>query len=392
MDRIAAVKLALADRAAAFEAIRVEIAQELAEITARAADGAPLVPEFTWGDPPDGVAALVRRCGCVVVRGVFPRSQAAAWDAEITEYLARNGAATKARARRPGRWGDGPPQIFSVYWSHPQVAARQSPQLAAVRAWLNRLWRWEGWFDPDRDCTYADRIRRRTPGDTSLGLGPHIDGGTAGRWLDPAGRHPYRAVFAGDLAGFDPFDAAGRTAAAGAEERNACSVFRSWQGWTALTEQGPGDGTLRVLPVTRAIASVLLRPFAADVPADSLCGAETATAFWVTADWHAPLLRAMVPIPRVAPGDTVWWHPDLIHAVEAVHGGRAPSNVMYIGAAPDCARNRGYLGRQWAAFAAGRSPPDFPADDLETDFAGRAGADALTALGRRQMGHGQMEG
>ena len=42
------------------------------------------------------------------------------------------------------------------------------------------------------------------------------------------------------------------------------------------------------------------------------------------------------PIPKVQPGDTVWWHPDVIHAVEDHHQGSDYSNVMYIGAAPDC--------------------------------------------------------
>src|SRR5215212_2857951 len=43
----------------------------------------------------------------------------------------------------------GRPQIFNVYWSKPQVNARQDPKLAETRAFLNRLWRYEGVFDPD---------------------------------------------------------------------------------------------------------------------------------------------------------------------------------------------------------------------------------------------------
>jgi hypothetical protein len=275
--------------------------------------------------------------------------------------------------------------MYSVYWSRPQVLARQSVALTGVRSWLNRLWRHAGEFDPDTECTYVDRIRRRTPGDSSLALGPHIDGGTVGRWIGPASL-PYRPVLAAEPMSFDPFNAAHRPGATDATDANACSMFRSWQGWTALTAQGPGDGTLQVVPISRAIAWVLLRPFGEDVAPDSLCGAEASKALWISPDWHAPLLRALVPIPRVEPGDTVWWHPDLIHAVEPAHTGRAPSNVMYIPAAPACPRNRGFLPKQLAAFEAGRSPPDFPPDDLETDFVGRASVEALSQLGRRQMG------
>ena len=387
---IAALKQRLPDAPARFAALNEAIGAEIASIQAMEADGVSAVPSVAWSDiaagtAPPGVAGLIRARGCVVVRGVFPAAQATAWDAEIGAYLSRNDATGAMRARRPGRWLDSAPQMFSVYWSRPQVLARQSGELAAVRSWLNRLWRWDGAFDPDADCTYADRIRRRAPGDASLALGPHIDGGTVGRWLGP-GAAPYAGVLAGDPDSFDPFDAAHRPNAPDAADTNACSAFRSWQGWTALTAQGPGDGTLQVVPIARAIAWVLLRPFLPDVPAGSLCGAEASPALWITEANHAPLLRALVPIPRVEPGDTVWWHPDLIHAVEPVHTGTAPSNVMYIPAAPACARNRAFLPRQYAAFVDGRSPPDFPPDDIETGFAGRAGPGLLSALGRAQMG------
>ena len=383
MDSITDLRRRLGDFRAAFAAIDAAVMAELAA-------GDLAVPELAWrdiaaGTVPAGLPDLIRRRGTVVVRGVFDPAEATAWDAAIATYLAQNDAAARSRARRPGRWGAGAPQIWSVYWSRPQVLARQSVALVAVRAWLNRLWHSAGAFDPDQDCTYADRIRRRLPGDQSLALGPHIDGGVAGRWCDPVQRLAYRAVFAGDPRGFDPFDATGRTAA-GAADANGCAMFRSWQGWTALSAQGPGDGGLLVLPIARAIAWVLLRPFLDDVPAGSLCGAEAGTALWLTDTWHAPLLRGLVPAPAVAPGDTVWWHPDLIHAVGTRHDGRQPANVMYIPAAPDCPRNRAALAAQRAAFCTGRSPPDFPQDDLETDFTGRAGPELLSALGRRQMG------
>lgn len=389
-EQIAALKQRQTDGAARFDALDEALREELSAV---AAAGSGAVPEVAWADiaagtVPPALLARVRSAGCVVVRGVFPASQATAWDGEIADYLARNDADGRTRARIGAdryakRWRGGRPQMYSVYWSAPQVQARQSAALAGVRAWLNGLWRAGDAFDPSADCTYADRVRRRAPGDSTLALGPHIDGGTVGRWLGQ-GAHPYRAVFAGG--GFDPFDAEGRTAPPDAAEANACGVSRAWQGWTALTAQGPGDGTLQVLPIARAIEWVLLRPFAADVPAASLCGAEAASALWLTPQWHATLLQALVPIPRVAPGDTVWWHPDLIHAVEAVHGGTTESNVMYIPAAPDCPRNRAFLARQLPSFISGSSPPDFPADHLETDFAGRAGAALLTPLGRRQMG------
>jgi hypothetical protein len=380
---IAACKRALApDPDAAVEVLRA-----LDVLAARAADGETLVPEIEADAIITGGAdaSRVREHGCVVVREVFGRAQAEAWDRELAAYLLRNDADARTRALRPGRWS-GAPQIYPIYWSPPQVEARQDPRLAAVTAWLNGLWHGGRDFDPASPRTYADRIRRRTPGDATLALGPHIDGGTAGRWLDPASRALYQAVFSGDPAAFDPFDATPRIADPVRRDPNACAAFRTWQGWTALTAQGPGDGTLQVVPLTRAIVWVLLRPFAPDVPEASLCGAEDARALWITEAWHTPLLRALVPIPRVEPGDAVFWHPDLVHAVERVHAGQRPSNVMYIPAVPDCGRNRAMLAQQLPAFRDGRSPPDFPADDLEVHFSDRATDARLTPLGRRQMG------
>lgn len=101
---------------------------------------------------------------------------------------------------------------------------------------------------------------------------------------------------------------------------------------------------------------------------------------------HAPLLPALTSIPRVEPDDTVWWHPDVIHAVEDVSRGEGYSNVIYIGSAPYCAKNAAYLDGQGQAFLHGASAPDFAAEDYETTYQGRATLDDLTDLGQRQMG------
>ncbi len=91
-------------------------------------------------------------------------------------------------------------------------------------------------------------------------------------------------------------------------------------------------------------------------------------------------------IPRVEPGDTVWWHPDVIHAVEDEHRGRDYSNVIYIGAAPWCEKNARFLPRQAERFLHGRSSPDFAAEDYEVDFTGRARMEDLSTMGQQQMG------
>ena len=136
----------------------------------------------------------------------------------------------------------------------------------------------------------------------------------------------------------------------------------------------------------RAIVYLLLRPLCDDVPAESLCDAAPGRALGASERWHAPLLPAFVSIPKLYPGDTVWWHPDLVHAVEDVHRGTSYSNVMYISSAPQCTKNRAFLELQKAAFLRGKSSPDFAPEDYEANFAGRATVADLSALGRQQMG------
>ncbi len=116
---------------------------------------------------------------------------------------------------------------------------------------------------------------------------------------------------------------------------------------------------------------LLLRALQDDVPEDDLCGARPGRALSIDPHWHAPLLEALTPIPDLDPGDTIWWHCDVVHAVDPEHTGEYDSNVMYIGAAPWCDKNATYLPGQWQAFVEGRTPPDFAPDDFEVDFTGR---------------------
>ena len=386
----------LAERYAALDAaLRDEVRAVRAE---QAAGGA--VPQVAFADVAEGrvdadTVARIKRRGCVVIRQVFDRAQVDDWNAEVVRYIddIRYLERMKDKAgldKYFSTLASSRPQIFSLYWSKPQMQARQHPHQAGARAWLNRLWTFEKqgvrYFDPDRQFNYADRIRRREAGDATLGLSPHSDGGSVERWCEPTFRFVYREVFEGDPLAFDPFDAEGRTVTREIPSPAVCSAFRTFQGWTALTRQGPGDGTLRLVPVAKTTPWMLLRALQPDVPAGDLCGAQPGRALGASAQWHQTLLDGLVSIPQMEPGDTIWWHSDVIHAVEDKHGGSGYSNVIYIGAAPWCAKNEAFAKKQAAAFVEGRSSPDFAPEDYELGFAGRAMPDDLTPLGRRQMG------
>lgn len=381
----------------AFAEVREHVARAVERIRDDDARGRPTIPELAYADIAAGKVSditrgAIRTSGVAIVRGVFPAALATEWFDEVGRYIDDNDYEAKEVAKRSldkyfSALQAAKPQIFNVYWSRPQVRARQDPRLAETRAFLDRLWsNYEGIFDPSLQCTYADRVRRRQPGDTTLGLSPHMDAGTVERWIDPGYQRVYEQVFTGNWRGYDPFDARHRLDTREIPSAAVASVFRTYQGWTALTRQGPQDGTLRLIPMGMGICYVLLRALQQDVPEDDLCGAAPGRALSVTPEWHGDLLAGAVSIPEVNPGDTVWWHTDVCHAVADKHAGQEYASVIYIGSAPDCAKNRAYLPRQKAAFLAGNSPPDFAPMNLEVDFRGRATETDLTELGRRQMG------
>lgn len=393
------LRASVPDLAGRFATLDVALRDEITAVrTEQAAGGA--VPELAFADLTAGrvsaaQVARVKRRGCAVVRAVFDAAQVQAWNDEVVRYIddIRYLERMKDKAgldKYFSTLASSRPQIFSLYWSKPQMQARQHPHLATTRAWLNRLWTFEKsgvrFFEPDRQFNYADRIRRREPGDATLGLSPHSDGGSVERWCEPSFRRLYREVFEGDPLAFDPFDAEHRIATREIPSPAVCSAFRSFQGWTALTRQGPGDGTLKLVPVAKTTPWMLLRALQPDVPDGDLCGAQPGRALGASAQWHATLLEGLVSIPQMEPGDTIWWHSDVIHAVEDQHRGSGYSNVIYIGAAPWCAKNEAFAKRQAAAFTEGRSSPDFAPEDYELGFAGRATIDDLTPLGQMQMG------
>lgn len=390
----------LTDVKAAFASVSDAMLREVDQIAAARDAGKSVIPELSYAAIADGTVSAatisdIRHRGCAVIRDVFDPAMVADWNDEIGDYVARNDYLAKAKEKAGldkyfTTLADSAPQIYGIYWSKPQVMARQDPAMAATKRFLNRLWDVAGpmgpEFDPDHDYAYADRTRRRAPGDTTLGLSPHMDSGSYERWLDPAYQRIYGSIFAGNWQDYDPWRATFRTQTREFASPAVCSMFRTFQGWTGLTTQGPADGTLSLLPVASSIAYFLLRALQDDVAADDLCGALPGRALGASPTWHSDILRGLTSIPVVGPGDTVWWHPDIIHAVANEHHGSDYANVIYIGASPVCAKNTAYVTKQRDAFLAGKSAPDFAAEDYEVDFSGRATVDDLTDLGRAQMG------
>ncbi|WP_326999738.1 DUF1479 domain-containing protein [Dactylosporangium sp. NBC_01737] len=381
-----------------FAVVERGIEAEVSAIEAARERGGTVWPVIDYADIAAGTVpaetlALLHRRGCLVVRGHFDREQALGWDREIVSYVERNAFFEQYRGPADDFFGSvgSKPEIYPIYWSQPQVEARQSDRMAAVQTFLNGLWKHESdgvqWFDPQRDAMYPDRIRRRPPGATSGGLGAHLDPGTLDLWMTKAYQQAFRHLFDGSVEQYDPWDAAYRTAGPQYPGSTMCSAFRTFQGWTALSDMDHDQGVLHTVPIPGAMAYLMLRPLLADVADDDMCGVTVNQAFPAGDErTHGLLLRALSGIPDVRAGDSVWWHCDMIHSVAPVVDQQGWGNVMYIPAAPWCPRNEAYSGSVRAAFLTGSSPADFPEEHYERAWDGRFTVEQLNATGRRGLG------
>jgi hypothetical protein len=380
-----------------FSKIENFIEKEIVQIENLKKSAENIIPEINFKDLSDNLYEFkneLKKRGCVIVRDVFDDTLMHQMNKDLESYIEENNyyEDQKKKADIDKYFSDlqsGKPQIFGLYWSKTQVNIRQSKELDVVKKWLNKLWinehDGETIFDPNHELVYADRVRRREPGDKTLGLSPHCDAGSVERWVDKGYQGVYENIFADNFTEYDPFNAAYRNTTQEIESPAVSHVFRTFQGWVALTEQGPGDGTLQLIPIAKSMAFILTRALMDDVSENDLCGSKPARALSVNSTYHALLLRGLVSIPKMNAGDTVWWHPDVVHAVEDHHTGKGYSNVVYVGSTPYCEKNLSYAKKQSVKFLEGKSPPDFAEEDYEVRYKNRAKASDLTPLGKKQL-------
>ena len=380
-----------------FSKIENFIEKEIVQIENSKKSAKNIIPEINFKDLSDNLSDFkneLKKRGCVIIRDVFDDTLMHQMNKDLESYIEENNyyEDQKKKADIDKYFSDlqsGKPQIFGLYWSKTQVNIRQSNELDIVKKWLNKLWinehDGETIFDPNHELVYADRVRRREPGDKTLGLSPHCDAGSVERWVDKGYQGVYEKIFSDNFSEYDPFNAAYRNTTQEIESPAVSHVFRTFQGWVALTEQGPGDGTLQLIPLAKSMAFILTRALLDDVDENDLCGSKPARALSVNSKYHSLLLRGLVSIPKMNAGDTVWWHPDVVHGVEDHHTGKGYSNVAYVGSTPHCKKNLAYAKKQSIKFLDGKSPPDFAPEDYEVNYKNRADISDLTPLGKKQL-------
>ena len=380
-----------------FNQIEKYIKSEIDEISKLKASKKSIIPEISFNQINQRntqIVESIKKRGCVIIRDVFENLTIERLNNDLEKYIEENNYYDdqKKKSGLDKYFSDlksSKPQIMGLYWSKAQMEIRHSENMLKVKKWLNNLWICKNdeyeVFDPSKELSYADRVRRREPGDNTLGLSPHCDAGSVERWSDDYYQKIYKDIFSDNFLKFNPFDAKYRDKTSEFESPAVAHVFRTFQGWTALTEQGPNDGTLQLIPIAKAMAYILTRALLDDVPKDELCGSKLGKALSVNKEYHSLLLEGLISIPNMKPGDTVWWHPDVVHAVEDKHLGKNYSNVVYVGSTPYCKKNIDYVRKQAKKFLKGESPPDFAAEDFETNYKGRIKIENLTPLAKKQL-------
>jgi len=374
--------------------------------------GPKAIPEIDFkdlGKPSPEFRAAHKERGVAVIRNVIPEQEALSLKTELKEYIAAN-PQTKAFPKEN-------PQVYELYWSPAQIKARSHPNMIKAQRFLMEFWHSR---DPNAPISsshptiYADRLRMRLPGDARFALGPHVDGGSVERWEEEGyGRgHVYDKIWEGKWEEFDPWESSCRLSVVSDRYQGigACSMFRMMQGWLAMSDTGPFEGTLLVNPLlSKATAYILLRPFFSPrkqphdpasrtfdeaflspnnwelerEPSSWLHGATPGRGQELRDSLHPHLhlqmptpsqsgRSSMVHMPRVRPGDYVSWHCDTIHAVDGIHAGKSDSSVMYIPACPLTEHNAHFLARQREAFSHGWPCPDFGGGVGESQHIGRA--------------------
>ncbi|KAF9048815.1 DUF1479-domain-containing protein [Panaeolus papilionaceus] len=406
-------------------------AEMLAELDLKtkeiSAEGVNYIPQVKFADLNNLTADevnIIKRKGAVVIKDIVPDEDAVKWREELKVFVQTNKSVEGMPADDK--------QFFQLYWTKPQVQARSHPNLLAATVWLNKLYSVNNksnspdsikGVDLDVPLTYADRFRIRKPG---LGWNlhpPHVDGnmlvgilccGTIERWEDPYFRRCFEEIFQGRWKEHDPYNLGGRLDARSSlyGRPNQSSIFRSFQGWLAMSETAPTEGTLKVFPdVLLSNAYIIMRPFftpLVDSSSDQIFNPSNWKFDISTPEFHGiyprdggyagprptsdthPNMRlgeTMISVPKVNPGDAVFWHCDVVHSVEVDHLGTGDSAVMYIPAVPLTPQNLAYVERQKATFLSKERPPDFPKGPAEADFVGVAGVeDFLSDAGKRAMG------
>ena len=163
-----------------FSKIEKFIEIEIEEILNLKKNDKSIIPEISINEIDKNKTKVIediQKRGCVIIRDVFEEKFIENLNLQLEKYIDENNyyEDQKNKANLDKYFSDlksGKPQIYGLYWSKAQIEIRHSEQMAKVKKWLNNLWIYENSeykvFDPNKELSYADRVRRREPAGSLL--------------------------------------------------------------------------------------------------------------------------------------------------------------------------------------------------------------------------------
>ena len=124
-----ALRAQIGDVQAVFDKLSARISERLQEIETLKAAGQEVWPTIPFRDIAEGTVsdaqrAAIKRRGCAVIKGHFPREQALAWDTAMLEYLDLNHFDDVYKGPGDSFFGTleaSRPEIYPIYWSPSQM-------------------------------------------------------------------------------------------------------------------------------------------------------------------------------------------------------------------------------------------------------------------------------
>ena len=134
-----------------FNEIEARVSEDIRTIESSKNKGESVIPEIMYSDIVNNkidnkTIELVKRHGSVLVRNVFPLEKSEKWYNQLNHYIDQNGYYDQDDPGLDNYFSDlksDKPQICAVYWSKPQVQARQSIEMSQTRSFLNRIWNYK---------------------------------------------------------------------------------------------------------------------------------------------------------------------------------------------------------------------------------------------------------
>jgi hypothetical protein len=164
----------------AYKRLLESFKQESIEIKEK---GSAVIPSITFaeiqangGEFPPHIVEQIKKRGCIVIRNVVSEEEAMGYKSQVQEYI------KKHRDQLVG-FPAKDPQVWEIYWTQSQLAARSHPNFNTATLALNKIWHAsdDTVVDLTKNLAYCDRLRVRKPQDASFSLQEHIDSGSIER-------------------------------------------------------------------------------------------------------------------------------------------------------------------------------------------------------------------